>query len=70
MRKEHNVLTHTGAVCPIAEQIYENTDTSKVVEEIDFMCLSDSSKTAMEMNQKIQGLINKVKHRHNVTCEL
>ena len=43
MRKEHNVLTHTGAVCPIAEQIYENTDTSKVVEEMDFMCLSDSS---------------------------
>ena len=43
MRKEHNVLTQTGAVCPIAEQIYENTDTSKVVEEMYFMCLSDSS---------------------------
>ena len=43
MRKEHNVLTLTGAVCPIAEQIAENTDTSKVVEEMDFMCLSDSS---------------------------
>ena len=43
MRKEHNVLTLTGAVCPIAEQIGENTDTSKVVEEMDFMCLSDSS---------------------------
>ena len=43
MRKEHNVLTLTGAVCPNAEQIAENTDTSKVVEEMDFMCLSDSS---------------------------
>ena len=43
MRKEHSVLTLTGAVCPIAEQIGENTDTSKVVEEMDFMCLSDSS---------------------------
>ena len=43
MRKEHNVLTLTGAVCPNAEQIAENTDTSKVVEEKDFMCLFDSS---------------------------
>ena len=43
MRKEHNVLTLTGAVCPIAKQNAENTDTSKVVEEMDFMCLSDSS---------------------------
>ena len=43
IRKEHNVLTLTGAVCPNAEQIAENTDTSKVVEEMDFMCLSDSN---------------------------
>ena len=43
MRKEHNVLTLTGAVCPNAEQIAENTDTSKVVEEMDFMCPSDIS---------------------------
>ena len=43
MRKEHNLLTLTGAVCPNAEQIAENTDTSKVVEEMDFMCPSDIS---------------------------
>ena len=42
-RKEHNGLTYTGAVCPIAEQIAENTDTSKEVEEMDFMCPSDIS---------------------------
>ena len=43
MRKEHNVFTLTGAVCPNAEQIAENTNTSKVVEEMDFMCPSDIS---------------------------
>lgn len=55
MRKEHNVLTLTGAVCPNAEQIAENTDTSKVVKEMDFMCLSDRSEDSDGDETKFRG---------------
>ena len=38
-----NVPTLTRAVCSGVEQIAEETDTSKLVEEMDFMCPSDYS---------------------------
>ena len=43
MRREQNVSTLSGAVCSGVEQIAEETDTSKLVEEMDFMCPSDRS---------------------------
>ena len=43
IRREQNVSTITGAVCSGVEQIAEETDTSKLVEEMDFMCPSDRS---------------------------
>ena len=39
----HNAPTLTRAVCSGVEQIAEETDTSKLVEEMDFMCPSDHS---------------------------
>ena len=39
----HNAPTLTRAVCSGVEQIAEETDTSKLVEEMDFMCPSDRS---------------------------
>ena len=43
MRREQNVSTLSGAVFSGVEQIAEETDTSKLVEEMDFMCPSDHS---------------------------
>ena len=43
IRREQNVSTISGAVCSGVEQIAEETDTSKLVEEMDFMCPSDRS---------------------------
>ena len=43
MIRGHNASTFTGAVCSYVEQIAEETDTSKLVEEMDFMCPSDHS---------------------------
>ena len=39
----HNASTLTGAVCSNVEQIAEETDTLKVLEEMYFMCPSDHS---------------------------
>ena len=39
----HNASTLTGAVYTGVEQIAEETDTSKLLEEMDFMCPSDHS---------------------------
>ena len=39
----HNATTLTGAVSSKVEEIAEETDTSKLVEEMDFMCPSDHS---------------------------
>ena len=46
MRKKHNVSTFSGAVCSGVEKIAEETDTSKLVEEMDFMCPSDNSENS------------------------
>ena len=43
MRREQNVSTLSGAVCSGVEQIAEERDTSKLVEEMDFMYPSDRS---------------------------
>ena len=43
MMKRHNASTLTGAACSNVEQIAEETDTSKVLEEMYYMCLSDHS---------------------------
>ena len=46
MRKKHDVSTFSGAVCSGVEKIAEETDTSKLVEEMDFMCPSDNSENS------------------------
>ena len=43
MMRGHNASIITGAVCSNVEQIAEETDTSKVLEEMYYMCLSDHS---------------------------
>ena len=43
IRREQNVSTLSRAVCPDVEQIAEETDTSKLEEEMYYMCLSDHS---------------------------
>ena len=43
MMMERNASTITGAVCSYVEQIAEETDTSKVLEEMSYMYSSDQS---------------------------